>query len=56
MAKIHGADGTPLLSVKVERSGSRVFVQFNGELDLSTAPLLQSTLVDVLGESPRRSS
>lgn len=52
MAKIRGADGTPLLSVKVERSGSRVFVQLNGELDLSTAPLLRPTLADVLGESP----
>jgi anti-sigma B factor antagonist len=53
MAKIRGVEGTPLLSVKVERSGSRVFVQLNGELDVSTAPLLQSSLADVLGETPR---
>ena len=52
MAKIRGADGTPLLSVKVEGSGSRVFVQLNGELDVSTAPLLQATLADVLRDTP----
>lgn len=52
MAEIRGAEGTPLLSVKVEGSSSRVFLQLKGELDISTAPLLQSTLADVLGGSP----
>jgi anti-sigma B factor antagonist len=55
MARIrgtNGTNGTPLLSVKVEGSGSRVFVQLKGELDISTAPLLQTTLADVLGDTP----
>jgi anti-sigma B factor antagonist len=52
MARIRGANGTPLLSVNVEGSGSRVFVALKGELDISTAPLLQDTLADVLGDGP----
>jgi anti-sigma B factor antagonist len=52
MAKIRDTNGTPLLSVAVEGSGSRVFIQLKGELDISTAPLLQATLANVLGDSP----
>jgi anti-sigma B factor antagonist len=52
MAEIPDANGTALLSIKVEGSGSRVFLRLKGELDISTAPLLQSTLADVVREPP----
>jgi anti-sigma B factor antagonist len=49
MAEIRNGAG-PLLSMNVEASDSRVVVHLLGELDLSTAPLLQATLADVLGD------
>ena len=52
MAEIPDANGTALLSIEVEGSGSRVFLQLKGELDISTAPLLQSTLADVVRDPP----